>query len=110
MDPAAAAEVLVRTVERPEARPITVADAAVASGLALRDAEAGLTWLTSEYRGHLRVTEDGDLVHLFPNGFTKPWEKERVLAAIGRALAGAGRFIVRAWLLVVMIGYALLFI
>jgi hypothetical protein len=113
MEPAAAAEVLRRALKDPT-RPMTVADASVASGLAMRDAEAGLQWLTSEYRGHLRVTEDGDLVHVFPNGFTKPWETrewaERVAAAIGRGLLGAGRFIVRAWLLTVMIAYALVFV
>jgi hypothetical protein len=112
MEPAAAADVLRRTLSDPK-RPITVADASVASGLALRDAEAGLTWLTSEYRGHLRVTEDGDLVHLFPNGFTKPWQTEeafsRVLSSAGHALVSAGRFVVRAWLLIIMVSYALLF-
>jgi hypothetical protein len=60
------------------------------------------------------VTEDGDLVHLFPHGFEKPWEKReklgRALEAAGRALAGAGRFIVRAWLLVVMSLYAVVFV
>lgn len=109
MDPAAAAEVLRRTLEHPE-RPMTVADASVASGLALRDTEAGLTWLTSEYRGHLRVTEDGDLLHFFPHGFRKPWERSlrrsRALRAAGRAALAAGRFIVRAWLLIAMLGYA----
>jgi hypothetical protein len=93
---------------------MTVADASVASGLAQRDAEAGLHWLTSEYRGHLRVTEDGDLVHVFPHGFTKPWETReataRVLSSIGRALFAAGRFVVRAWLLIAMVAYALIFV
>ncbi len=113
MDPKAAADVLVRNLPDPK-NPLTVADASVASGLPRRDAEAGLTWLTSEYRGHLRVTEDGDLIHLFPNGFTKPWETketfERIVSAIGGALLGAGRFIVRTWLLVVMVTYAALFL
>ena len=71
MEPPAAADVLTRKIADPT-KPMTVADASVASGLALRDAEAGLHFLTSEYRGHLRVTEDGDLVHVFPTGFTKP--------------------------------------
>lgn len=113
MEPAAAAQVLVRTLKEPK-RPMTVADASVASGLPLRDAEAGLHWLTSEYRGHLRVTEDGDLVHVFPSGFTKPWDTKdslaKVFATMGRGLLGVGRFIVRAWILVVMVGYAALFI
>lgn len=113
MEPEAAAAALVRTLPEPT-RPITVADASVAAGLALRDAEAGLQWLTHAYRGHLRVTEDGDLVHLFPTGFTKPWETKERLAILGErivgALVGAGRFLVRAWLLVAMVGYAAIFI
>jgi hypothetical protein len=113
MEPAAAADVLRRKIPDPT-KPMTVADASVASGLPLRDAEAGLHWLTSEYRGHLRVTEDGDLVHVFPNAFTKPWETReatwRVLSAIGGALFAAGRFVVRAWLLIAMIAYALIFV
>lgn len=113
MSPQAAAAVLLQTLKDPK-KPLTVADASVQSGLALRDAEAGLTWLTSEYRGHLRVTDDGDLVHRFPTGFTKPWEVregfERAMSAVGKALLGAGRFIVRAWLLTVMIAYAALFV
>ncbi len=113
MEPAAAADVLRRKIADPT-KPMTVADASASSGLPLRDAESGLHWLTSEFRGHLRVTEDGDLVHVFPTAFTKPWEtRERtweVLSAIGRALFAAGRFVVRAWLLIAMIAYALLFV
>jgi hypothetical protein len=113
MEPPAAADVLRRKIADPT-KPMTVADASVASGLAQRDAEAGLHWLTSEYRGHLRVTEDGDLVHVFPTGFTKPWETReatwRVLSAIGKALFAAGRFVVRAWLLIAMVAYALIFV
>jgi hypothetical protein len=113
MEPAAAADVLQRKIADPT-KPMTVADASVASGLALRDTESGLHWLTSEYRGHLRVTEDGDLVHVFPNGFTKPWETSektwRILNAIGAGLFAAGRFVVRAWLLIAMIAYALIFV
>src|ERR1700759_1270515 len=113
MEPKAAAEVLRAKIADPK-KPMTVADAAVASGLATRDVEAGLSHLTSEYRGHLRVTEDGDLVHVFPNGFRKAWETEdragRFFRALGRGLLGVSRFVIRAWLLIAMIGYALLFV
>ncbi|MCL2726642.1 MAG: hypothetical protein FWD69_19655 [Polyangiaceae bacterium] len=113
MEPKTAAEILRRTLKDPK-KPMTVADASVASGLPERDAEAGLTWLTAEYRGHLRVTEDGDLLRLFPYGFEKPWETRetfaRIAAAVGKSLLGAGRFIVRAWLLIVMVAYAVIFV
>jgi hypothetical protein len=112
MDPARAGA-LLRDKLDPKA-PVTVADAAARGGLALRDAEAGLTWLSSEYRGQLRVTADGDLVHLFPTGFTKPWvardARRRLFAAIGRGAMGALRFLVRAWVTVVLVGYAAIFV
>lgn len=115
MQPNEAAAILREKLERSgRGILVTVADASTASGLALRDAEAGLTWLTSEYRGHLRVTEDGDLVHWFPHGFHKPWETgdsyRRIWESVRETLLGAGRFVVRAWLLVVMVAYALVFV
>ena len=92
----------------------TIADAAAKSGLPLRDAERGLHALLSSYRGHLRVTSEGELLFRFPNGFTRPWETRTKLEAFasraGRALLGVGRFVVRAWIAVVLIGYALLFL
>ncbi len=70
--------------------------------------------LLSEYRGHLRVTSEGELLFRFPSGLTKPWETRTKLEALasraGRALVGIGRFVVRAWIAVVLIGYALLFL
>jgi hypothetical protein len=113
MAPRAAAAALTASLKDPGV-PVTVADASAASGLALRDAERGLQHLTHEYRGHLRVTEKGDLLYLFPNGFTKPWETrdavDRALSRVGGALVGAGRFVVRAWLMIVILAYAAIFL
>jgi hypothetical protein len=93
---------------------LTVADAAARTGLALRDAENGLNWLSSEFRGQLRVTHDGELVHFFPTGFTKPWETREAtrdaIRAVGGALVGAMRFVVRAWVSVVLVSYAAIFL
>jgi hypothetical protein len=112
MEPAKAAAAIRAKVD-PTA-PLTVADAAARTGLPLRDAESGLTWLSSEYRGQLRVTNDGDLVHVFPTGFAKPWEgrdaRRRFVAAAGRAIAGTLRFVVRAWVAVVLVSYAAIFL
>ncbi len=116
MAPATAAQALITQLGSPPEKlgPMTVADASAKSGLALRDAEAGLTFLTAEYRGHLRVTEDGDLLYVFPDGFTKPWETkerwQRAMGAVTHALVGAGRFVIRAWLLIAMVAYALIFV
>ena len=92
----------------------TIADAAAKSGLPLRDAETGMHALVSEYRGHLRVPEDGDLLFRFPHGFTKPWETRDKLAEIGKKLSrgalGVARFVVRAWISIVLVAYALIFL
>lgn len=113
MTPQAAAQVLEKALAG-KTEALTIADAAARSGLALRDAETGLHALLSEYRGHLRVTEDGDLLFVFAHGFTKPWEtsdRARALAQrLGRAALGAARFMVRAWISVVLVAYALIFL
>ncbi len=112
MDPPKAGEAIRARVD-PRA-PLTVADASAQTGLPLRDAESGLKWLSTEYRGQLRVTRDGQLVHVFPQGFTKPWEgadtRRRVFRAFGRGLMGALRFLVRAWVAIVLVGYAAIFV
>ncbi len=109
MEPREAAKVLEGSLKNPRA-PVTIADAAAESGLALRDAERGLNWLTSTYRGHLRVTEEGQLLFLYPYGFTRPWEtRDRVrdaFRALGRLLGGAARFVVRAWMMIIIFAYA----
>ncbi len=109
----AAADLLRKSLEGKGAD-VTVADAAAASGLSLADAEQGLHALVAEYRGHLRVTDDGDILFRFPHGFTKPWETKgaivRALTKAGRALEGAARFIVRAWVAIVLVAYVAIFV
>lgn len=108
-----AATVLVASLKDPSV-PLTIADAAAQSGLPMRDADRGLNWLTSTYRGHLRVTEEGQLLFLFPYGFTKPWETrdalDRTARAVGTFLSGVARFVVRAWLTIAILGYAAIFL
>jgi hypothetical protein len=92
---------------------LTVADGAARGGLALRDAEAGLRWLASARGGHLKATENGELLYSFPDGLVEPVRPAgltRLLRATGRVLTSVGRFIVRAWVSVVMVSYALVFV
>lgn len=113
MSPAAAAHVL-RTSLAGKGLDFTIADAAAKSGLPLRDAQTGLHALVSEYRGHLRVTAEGDLLFNFPHGFTKPWETRDKLEELGHRAAkgalGVARFVVRAWISIVLVAYALIFV
>jgi hypothetical protein len=89
---------------------LTVADAAARGGLALRNAEAALYHLSSEYRGHLKATSEGEVVFSFPHGLTRPAGEgtlARAARAVGKLVRGVARFVVRAWVTVVVVGYAL---
>jgi hypothetical protein len=93
---------------------LTIADAAAKSGLSLGDAERGLYELSTRYRGTLSVTDSGELLFRFPHGFSlplvhKPWFK-RAATAIKKAVVGVGKFVVRAWVSIVMLGYAAVFL
>jgi len=91
---------------------LTVADAAARSGLPTHEAATALAALSADYGGHLAVTSKGELIHEFPRGLVRT-DRPGVLHRLGRALAkvayGALRFVVRAWLSVALIGYAVLF-
>lgn len=92
---------------------LTVADAATRSGLPLREAEEGLRSLAADYAGHLAATSKGELIYSFPGGLVRPAET-RLVRRAGRALvklaAGTARLLVRAWVSVVLVGYALVFL
>ena len=91
---------------------LTAADAAARSGLPTRDAADGLAALAAEYSGHLAVTDKGELIYDFSRGLVRS-DRPGLLRRIGRGIAkvafGTVRFVVRAWLSVVLIGYVALF-
>ncbi len=93
---------------------LTIADAATAAGLPLREAEAGLHALVAKYRGTLSATDKGELLFHFPYGLSLPLTKQpwltRAVDRVKRAVLGVGKFVVRAWISVVMVSYALVFL
>lgn len=95
------------------AGPVTLADASVKSGLALHDAKSGLNFLVAEYRGNLAATNQGELLYSFPTGFSKPWEAQEKFAEMWAKTKKFGigvlKFLVRAWITVVMLGYVVIF-
>jgi hypothetical protein len=91
---------------------LTAADAAARSGLPTRDAAEGLVRLGAECGGHLAVTEKGELIYEFPRGLVRadgPGLARRIGRALARAAFGLVRFVVRAWMSVVLLGYVILF-
>lgn len=93
--------------------PITLADASVKTGLSLHDAKSGLNFLLAEYRGHLAATAEGELLYSFPTGFSKPWEVreqfEEFMAKAKKIGLGVLKFVVRAWITIVMVAYVVIF-
>ena len=111
--PPASAKVLEKVLSADRGGALTVADASARAGVPLRDAEEGLRWLAAEFGGHMAATEKGELLYSFPNGLVRPPETRllrRVGKAIVKAALGVGRFVVRAWVSVVVVGYALIFL
>lgn len=92
----------------------TVADLVAATGLPKVQVEQSIKRVLDEYGGHLKVTEAGELLYYFPNGMrsrTRGWRPflrraaQSVLRATGRALA----FLFKVWIMLMLVGYTLLF-
>jgi hypothetical protein len=105
-------DALQKAIKTPK-KAFTIADAATASGLSFYDTERGLLALVAEYRGELIPTEKGELLFRFPTGFSKPWETQEALDLVWRKIKkgalGVAKFVVRAWITIVMVGYVAIF-
>lgn len=105
-------ELLQKAIKTPE-KPFTIADASTQSGLSFQETERDLYALVAEYRGEIIPTEKGDLLFRFPTGFSKPWETQEALdlffKKIKKGALGIAKFVVRAWITVVMVAYVAIF-
>lgn len=110
LDADAAAAVL-RGVLGGQVADLTIADAAARSGLSLRDAETGMHRLLLVHRGHLSVTDKGELLFRFPQGvaLTQKSELRAVGLWLGRAALTAVRWLLRLGLTIFLVGYSLFF-
>ncbi len=92
---------------------LTVADASAKSGLPLDSAQDALRTLAVECGGHLAATDKGELIYSFPNGLVRPKETRllrRIATSVAKLAMGGIRLLVRAWVSVVLVGYALVFL
>ena len=91
---------------------LTVADAASRLGVSFDEAQRALFELMSHAESKLSTTSEGALIFSFPNGveekeegfFAKAWRKTKSF------VKGASRFLLRGWITVAVIFYALVFV
>lgn len=87
----------------------TVGDVAADAGLPTEDVRAGLKSLLESYRGHLAVSDSGDLLYQFDPRLiergTEPW-LHRARSALAKALRGG----FKAWIVVMLVSYFVVFV
>jgi len=92
----------------------TAADVCAATALPLAAVRELLPKAADEYSGHLQVTQSGEILYTFPAGFTSRVRgfraglkrfTENFLSAARKALV----FLFKVWIMVMLIGYFLLF-
>ncbi|MBN1646883.1 MAG: hypothetical protein JW874_02520 [Spirochaetales bacterium] len=86
----------------------TIADIISSTALPAVQVEEQIREISTRYRGHVKVTESGEMLYFFPNGFHDRTLR-RTLNNIGLALLKAARLLFKIWTVVMLVGYAVLF-
>jgi len=97
---------------RGEAAP---ADIVAYTGLPKPQVDAELPAVADEYLGRLKVTDSGEIVYSFPNGFKSRYtglgpSLRRFGRALGKGAATVGTYLFKAWIMVMLVGYFTLFV
>ena len=97
---------------RGEAAP---ADIVAFTGLPKPQVDAELPAVADEYGGRLKVTESGEILYSFPDGFRSRYRGfgpglKRALKALVKGAAAVGTFLFKAWIMVMLVGYFALFV
>lgn len=88
-----------------------VADLISRSGLPKHQVESVLPAVVEDCRGQLKVTESGDILYYFPKGLASQSKGPGVwLRKAASFLAKAGKFLFKAWIMVMLVGYFALFV
>jgi hypothetical protein len=93
---------------------MTVADVVARTALPLETVRELVTDVASEYSAHLSVTESGEILYSFPSGFTSKYRSFkafmcRTLEKLGHVLKIAGAALFKVWIMVMLVGYFVLF-
>ncbi|MDR2343777.1 MAG: hypothetical protein LBD86_04510 [Spirochaetaceae bacterium] len=93
---------------------MTVADMVAKTALPIETVRGLINDVADEYSARISVSESGEILYSFPSGFTSRYRGFRVLAGralgkIGRALAMIGTGLFKAWIMIMLVGYFVLF-
>jgi len=113
-EPARVREALV-DVFRSRRGEATTADLIALTGLPKVQVEAEVKAVSDEYGARLRVTESGDLLYSFPEGMRSRYRGflpslRRGWKAFKKAAAAVATLLFKAWIVVMLVGYFLLFV
>ncbi len=105
---------IVRTLKRRK-KGATVADICAASAMPLADVRELLPKAADEYSAQLQVTQSGEILYSFPNGFKSRYRGFGVkLKKIFNTVLGAAKivltFLFKVWIMVMLVGYFVLFL
>ena len=93
----------------------TAADICALTALPLSAVRELLPKAADEYSGHLRVTQSGEILYHFPRGFISKYRGlgvfiKKAAGKLGVFIKKALAFLFKIWIMVMLIGYFLLFI
>jgi hypothetical protein len=94
---------------------VTAADVCAATALPLQTVRSLLPKTADEYGGNLKVTQSGEILYSFPNGFTSRYRGFNAgIKKAARFFSGALKavlvFLFKAWIMLMLIGYFTLFL
>ncbi len=92
----------------------TIADVVSLTALPLEKVKELVPAASDEYGARLRVTESGEILYSFPDGFKSRYRgfratAKRVLAALGKGAVAVGTAAFKVWIMVMLVGYFVLF-
>ncbi|MCL2374505.1 MAG: hypothetical protein FWC65_04615 [Treponema sp.] len=94
---------------------ITLADVAAGTGIGLARVKELVPLAADEYSARLEVTESGEILYSFPQGFSSRYRGlapalKNFSSAFAGFAAAAGKLLFKAWIMAMLFGYFLLFI
>jgi hypothetical protein len=93
----------------------TVADLVGLTGLPKYQIQTMLPVVVNAYRGHMQVTETGEVIYRFPQGYTnqnKGWAAtwKRTIKKVLQVSALVLKSVFKAWIVLMLVGYFALFV